>query len=58
MKYLEVEGAGRPKAEGRRRRAGQHVKATGEEGISYSICAIPISNPIGKAEAMTDLWSD
>ena len=58
MKYLEVEGAGRPEAEGRHRRAGQQVKATGEEGISYSICAIPISNPTGKAEVMTDLRSD
>ena len=26
MKYLEVEGARRPEAEGQRRRAGQHVE--------------------------------
>ena len=58
MKYLEVEGAGRPEAEGQRRWAGQHVKATSEEGISYSICAIPISDPTGKAKAMTDLRSN
>ena len=30
MKYLEVEGARRPEAEGRRRRAGQHVEVTSE----------------------------
>ena len=50
MKYPEVEG--------RRHRAGQHVEATGEEGISDSICAISISDPTGKAKAMIDLWSD
>ena len=50
MKYLEVEGAGRPEAKGRRRRAGQHVEATGEaceEGISNPICAITISDLTG-----------
>ena len=50
MKYLEVEGARRPEAERRRRRAGQHVEVTSEvceEGISDPICAIPISDSIG-----------
>ena len=50
MKYLEVEGARRPEAERRRRRAGQHVEVTREvreEGISNPIYAIPISDLIG-----------
>ena len=56
MKYLKVEGAGRPEAEGRHRRvgrcrrAGQHVEVIGEaheEGISDPICAITISDPTG-----------
>ena len=58
MKDLEVEGVGRPEAEGRRHQARQHVEATGKEGIFDSICAIPIFDPTGKAEAMTDLRSN
>ncbi|KAK9994794.1 hypothetical protein SO802_024497 [Lithocarpus litseifolius] len=45
-------------AERWRRRAGQHVKAADEEGISDLIYAIPISDPTGEVEVMTDLQSD
>ena len=41
MKYLKVEGAGRL------RLRSCTVEATGEEGISNSICAIPISDLTG-----------
>ena len=58
MKYLKVEGAGRLRLSGGVVGLGSTSRRQGEEGISDPICAIPISDPTGEAEAMTNLRSD
>ena len=60
MKYLKVEGAGRLRLRGGAIGLGNTSRrqGEGEEGISDPICAIPISDPTGEAEAMTDLQSN
>ena len=58
MKYLKVEGGGRLRLRGSAIGLGSTSRKQGEEGISSPICTIPISDPTGEAEAMTDLRSD
>ena len=60
MKYLKVEGVGRLRPKGGAVGLGSTSRrhGEGEEGISDPICAIPISDPTGEAEATTDLQSD
>ena len=60
MKYLKVEGVGRlrPKGDAVGLGSTSRRQGEGEEGISDPICAIPISDPTGEAEATTDLQSD
>ena len=60
MKYLKVEGVGRLRPKGGAVGLGSTSRrqGEGEEGISDPICAIPILDPTGEAEATTDLQSD
>ena len=58
MKYLKVEGGGRLRLRGSAIGLGSTSRKQGEEGISSPICTILISDPIGEAEAMTDLRFD
>ena len=55
MKYLKVEEAGRLRLRGGTVGLGNTSRQQGEEGISDPICAIPISDPTGEAEVMTDV---